>query len=1666
MKRSLVQKKLRIPFLAAAVSLLLGGGFPLLAGTDAWSGGGMPDGNWSNPANWSGIAPNTTGDNLLFAGNAQPTVTNDLVTSAGWIQLNPTVPFAIAGGSLTLSSGLTNSAQNNFWDVPLMNMVNQNVDVAANTTLTIGANISAVAANFTIAKTSAGTLVLSGDGDNSFMQATINGGTLVLNKDSSSSAHALNGTTETINNGAILQLSGSGGDQINDTSAVMVNNGGTFDLNGQTETVKSLTLNGTGINNTGSLTNSSPNTATLTFNDGTARSSGLGSAATIGGLGDIIFAGVTPFGQSTSQTLTKVGDNTLMLTNGSGLDNHDLTLVVDSGTVILAKPVAPSGAHCVGGLTVKGGTVQLGGSGGYQIYQGASPIINSGGVFDLNGQPQFFTTAAGLTVNGTGIGNNGVLINNNSSVDSTLTGSGASAVTLGSDSSLGGNGNLIISGVISGAGKALTKVGAGLLTLSNAETYSGNTTVSGGTLALTGSGSFSSSPVITVATGATLDVSGISYSLSANQTLSGSGMINGPVTASTGSISPGTTTALGTLTFNNDLTLGNTALTIGFDGAGANNSQINVLGNLINNGTTAISLNAHGLQAGTYTLITYAALSGGGTFALNGTYPNVTLNSPGANSLTITVGPGGSSGGGANLVWKGDGTANNWDLSAANWTFLGGSVAFAQGDAITFDNTGSSTPAINLGTQLSPASVTVNSTNTYIFSGGGSLSGTMALNKSGAGTLVLATANNYTGNTTISAGTLQLGNGGTTGDAGNSPVITLASGGAGADGTGDSLAVNETGSPVFTNGLSLASGNQGVYVNAGQIATFAGPISGGGQLWVNGPGTLVIGDTNTFTSGVVIDNNALGALQINTVRALNGGRVFFGKPSGGTLIYTGTNEDGSSMAGASFFQGAGVHVINIANPATTLTINSNMQGSGVFVKAGLGTLALGTTNTYITTTVVSNGTLALVGFGAIPTTPSITVISNAVFDVSALGSFSLATNQSLGGNGNVVGNIIAATGAAIIPGMSATNPANPTFGTLTFGGNLTVNGSLLTFGFSQDSTVANDQVQVLGNLENDGTTLIALNYGFINPGTYTLMIYTSLSGSGTFVLNGTYPNTTLNVGATSITLTVGGGGSRIGNLVWKGDGIANSWDMQTTSNWVNQLLPDTFHQGDKVTFDNTGSTNSAVSLVGSLAPASVTVNSSNTYTFAGSGQLGGQMNLAKSGTGGLVLATDNAYTGNTTVSAGMVQLGNGGTAGSAGSGTINLVGGGAIVSGTNNVGLVVNKAGSSVIANGLSFASGNQSVYVNAGQTAIFTGPLSGPGQLWVTGPGTMIISNIGSSYTSSNGAVLNNPTAVLQLDSISEFNGLPVFFGHGGGTLTYTGPSADGSGLLGNSDIFQGTTNVINLVNPETTLTVNTVMGGTAAGTAYVVKSGPGTLVYNAINTYSAGTVVSNGTLLVNGQLSSSTVNVVANGKLGGSGLVNTATIQPGGIIQGGDASYSGMFTINSTLNIGMDNNSVTHSQFNLTAGGTLFPIILNVNGTNMVDIQDASLSAGTSYPLIFYGAITYGATAGFQLGRIPPGVTASVQDVGGEIDLVVTSVLPPPPTFGGITTLPDHNFELNFSGPSGQNYTILTSTNLALPLSSWTPASTGTFGSTSILFDDLDATNHPQRFYLITSP
>ncbi len=219
----------------------------------------------------------------------------------------------------------------------------------------------------------------------------------------------------------------------------------------------------------------------------------------------------------------------------------------------------------------------------------------------------------------------------------------------------GGNANVDTAGcavtlsrVLSGTG-GLNKLGSGTLTLSAANTYSGITTISQGTLALHDTGSIGSSSLIDVQSGATFSFTITSgLSLGSVQTLEGAGTVKGSIVADAGShIKPGD--GIGTLTFfAGNLTL-NSGAVLDFDLATtAASDKISITGvvaayTLFLNGQQFSDFNftaLDGFGAGTYTLIDAGKISGNLGANLSGTVGGLLASmSKSGNDLILTVAP-------------------------------------------------------------------------------------------------------------------------------------------------------------------------------------------------------------------------------------------------------------------------------------------------------------------------------------------------------------------------------------------------------------------------------------------------------------------------------------------------------------------------------------------------------------------------------------------------------------------------------------------------------------------------------------------------------------------------------------------------------------------------------------------------------------------------------------------------------------------------------------------------------------------------------------------------------------------------------------------------------------------------------------------------------------------
>ncbi len=320
-----------------------------------------------------------------------------------------------------------------------------------------------------------------------------------------------------------------------------------------------------------------------------------------------------------------------------------------------------------GGTIVSNGTLQIGNGTNLGSLVGDVQLLNSA-VLTI-GNHGVTTTLAGV-ISGTGrlVNNstNGILILTGDNTYTNDTTNSAGTLQIGNGGTTGsivGNvlnaatiafnrsDNVTFGGIISSLG-SVRKLAANTLTVTGANTYTGTTTISGGTLSLTGNGSLASSSQVQVDPGATFNVTGLTggsnhdgtqFALAAGQTLRGTGTMNGGVTVRDGSTlaaggSPGTLSVTGPVKFDPGSTLG--LQLNGSTDTDAHRSRLALTGSMTFSGTVANPFVVDITNFGAFTGLvpsTYTVVNAGtiGSTGLN-TPLSVTLGAGGAGSVTNT----------------------------------------------------------------------------------------------------------------------------------------------------------------------------------------------------------------------------------------------------------------------------------------------------------------------------------------------------------------------------------------------------------------------------------------------------------------------------------------------------------------------------------------------------------------------------------------------------------------------------------------------------------------------------------------------------------------------------------------------------------------------------------------------------------------------------------------------------------------------------------------------------------------------------------------------------------------------------------------------------------------------------------------------------------------------
>ncbi|MDI1312192.1 autotransporter-associated beta strand repeat-containing protein [Prosthecobacter sp.] len=651
---------------------------------------------------------------------------------------------------------------------------------------------------------------------------------------------------------------------------------------------------------------------------------------------------------------------------------HDVALggTADGGlTKVGAGALTLAGASTyTGGTFIKNGMLILS-TGNDRLPTGTVLTLGDGssndsGVLKLDSRSQ---TLAGLLTAGTGTGNS--VINGNAT---------ATAATL----TLSINVSNLFGGVLGGAGTnennfGLTKTGAGVLTLSGINTYSGATNILAGTLQAGAAGGgtvFGVNSAITLAdaAGVVLDLNGFSQTVGS---LAGGGSTGGQVT------------------------LGSAVLTLGGSNASTTFAGIisGVGGTLIKTGTGTLTLSGANtytglttVSAGVLTVASNTALGGtaGGTSVANGA--TLVL----ANGIKVTGETVGISGSGGNSM-------------GALQTVAGGAAEWA--GVVTIEAGGTRLGALAGGVLTVSGGIQNGASNSLFISG-----------EAGTGTVLISgTGNTYTGATQIIRGILKLGSTNALPTTTVLDVDSLGSIGVNDDATFDLNGFNQTVAALQRTGTSFGTGNSYITnssttgatltVSSTSTTSYSGVIQNGAgvvNLTLSGGGSLTLSGDNTYT-GLTTLSGANSALVVGSNTALGGTSGGTNVGSGSrvvlangvtvtgetiTITSTGGNNNGAlqTASGASA-EWAGNIIVTGSDARIgggvggTLTVSGVISGSApiLFSRADNSTTILNAVNTYTgDTQLFSNGSATgsylIIGVdNAINAASRLSVISNA-----------------------------------------------------------------------------------------------------------------------------------------------------------------------------------------------------------------------------------------------------------------------------------------------------------------------------------------------------------------------------------------------------------------------------------------------------------------------------------------------------------------------------------------------------------------------------------------------------------------------------------------------------------------------------------------------------------------
>ena len=703
---------------------------------------------------------------------------------------------------------------------------------------------------------------------------------------------------------------------------------------------------------------------------------------------------------------------------------------------------------------------------------------------------------------------------------------GSGAVTLGGNGdaylTYAVTGDQTVANVISGKG-TITQKGAGNVTLSGNNTYTGTTNVESGTLTAGSATAFGTSTV-SISSGATLAIGDKALANAVSIKAGAAGALStGAITSNGGTIGSLTLGSYSRLNVTGSMAMAaGSSFTFDMTGLTAGgNALVTLTGGLTLTGTHNVTLNNYDTltDAGDYSLLTV----GSGTLTLgsfnigdliNDAHPELTYTlglSADGKTLKLKIESSANM-----LTWNGTADAGTWSAGdVSNWTYggSGSAPATTDGQPLLFDNTAAN-KTVTITGDVAPSSIVVSNSgadNTYTLQGDGHITGAATtLTKRGDGTLQIRNTNTYGGSTSLEGGIVDINGdgalgtgsiifgGGTLQASGNVTLTqTMVQKNAGdavklaASGTGTTLTVDTAGQDSFLSLNWNISGNGAVAL--GNIAN-----------------TKILSGTVTVANGSTL--NLSGGNEIALSGVLKNINGTLAKTDGGSLLIKAAN--GNDALNGTLSNAGGSIVLSGYGAATanrTITVNGTLNADLIDATYGV-TLDLKHSQN-IATLQIGGGTMGSnTQASAVNVNTGVTLTSTSVKLGGANGQGALAGNLNING------------GTAVLGGINLENDSNSGItlagnGTLTLGGDITGASGTLTLGEGTLNSTADwsSSLSVLLNAASGKTATVDTTGGSIT-------LNGALSGTGSLLKTGTGTLTLGNASAGytgTVTLTSG-----------------------------------------------------------------------------------------------------------------------------------------------------------------------------------------------------------------------------------------------------------------------------------------------------------------------------------------------------------------------------------------------------------------------------------------------------------------------------------------------------------------------------------------------------------------